>query len=114
MRLTQLTEVDMEDLEQNVQGLLDRYTDLFGKSTLTEDDHLLLTKAVDILKQRLLNAEDTTYQGIDMLMRDISAQLEIDVNDLHDAFVDAERSIPVRGLSPLFMIFMGLTIVEFW
>lgn len=101
MRLTQLTEVDMEDLEQNVQGLLDRYTDLFGKSTLTEDDHLLLTKAVDILKQRLLNAEDTTYQGIDMLMRDISVQLEIDVNDLHDAFVDAEEITPDEWIHTL-------------
>jgi len=98
MRLNQLTEVNLEDLEQNVQGLLDRYTQLFGDQPLTEDAHQVLSQAVEILKQRLLNAEDTTYQGIDDLMRLISDQLEIDVNDLHDAFVDAEGETPDEWL----------------
>lgn len=94
MRLSQLTEVNVEDLEQNVQGLLNRYAQLFGDQTLTEDQAIMLSKAVDMLKQRLLNTEDNTYQGIDALMRDISDQLEIDVHDLHDAFVDAESVTP--------------------
>ncbi len=94
MRLNQLTEVNVEDLEQNVQGLLDRYAELFGDQPLTEDAHQVLSQAVEILKQRLPNTADTSYQGIDDLMRDISLQLEIDVNDLHDAFVDAESLTP--------------------
>lgn len=94
MRLNQLTEVDMEGLEQSVQGLLDRYAQLFGEQPLTEDAHHVLSQAVEILKQRLPNTTDTSYQGIDDLMRDISLQLEIDVHDLHDAFVDAEGVTP--------------------
>lgn len=94
MRLNQLTEVDVEDLEQSVQGLLRRYQELFGGTMLMEDEAMLMHKAVEILKQRLLNTEDTTYQGIDSIMRDLSLTLEVDVNLLHDAFVDAEGITP--------------------
>ena len=93
MRLNQLTEVDMEGLEQSVQGLLDRYAAMFPSDMIQEDRvdwaHIIL-----MLKEQLLASEDTSYQGIDFLMREIGHVHDVSVEDLHDAFVNAEGVTP--------------------
>jgi len=95
MRLTQLTEAPrIQELEQEVQALVSRYAELFPSDTLTEDQAASLHDLVTELKLQLLKSEDTTYQGIDYLMRELSDAHDVDVNLLHDAFVDAEGVTP--------------------
>jgi hypothetical protein len=95
MRLTQLTEAPrIQELESEVQALVSRYQDLFLSEPLTEDQAASLQDLVTELKLQLLKHEDTTYQGIDVLMRELSDNHGVDVNLLHDAFVDAEGVTP--------------------
>jgi hypothetical protein len=95
MRLTQLTEApDTQELEQAVQALVSRYAELFPTDTLTEDQTTSLHDVVTDLKLTLLKSEDTTYQGIDFLMREVSHAHDVNVHDVHDAFVDAEGVTP--------------------
>lgn len=95
MRLTQLTEApDPQELEQAVQALVSRYAELFPADALTEDQTASLQDLVTDLKMALLQSEDTTYQGIDFLMRELSDAHDVNVHDVHDAFVDAEGVTP--------------------
>lgn len=95
MRLTQLTETpDPQELEQAVQALVSRYAELFPTDALTEDQTTSLQDVVTDLKLTLLRSEDTSYQGIDYLMRELSDAHDVDVHDVHDAFVDAEGETP--------------------
>ena len=100
MKLNQLTEVDMEGLEQSVQGLLNRYTQLFGEPNLTQphvDWHMIIQE----LKQALLKAPSTDYDAIDALMTSICAQHGCDPHELHDQFVDAEDLTPDEWIHTL-------------
>jgi hypothetical protein len=95
MRLTQLSEAPrIQELEQKVQALVSRYAELFPSDTLTEDQTASLHDLVKELKLQLLKSEDVTYQGIDYLMRELSDAHDVDVDLLHDAFVDAEGVTP--------------------
>ena len=95
MRLTQLTEApDAQELEQAVQALVSRYQDIFQDQPITEQVSAQLMHVVQALKQQLLASEDTTYQGIDFLMRELSDTHDVNVHDVHDAFVDAEGVTP--------------------
>ena len=95
MRLTQLTEApDTQELEQKVQALVARYEQLFAETPITEQVSKQLMDVVQELKQQLLASEDNTYQGIDFLMREISHAHDVNVHDMHDAFVDAEGVTP--------------------
>lgn len=95
MRLTQLTEApDTQELEQAVQALVARYQDIFQDQPITEQVSAQLMHVVQALKQQLLDSEDTSYQGIDFLMRELSDDHGVDVHDVHDAFVDAEGVTP--------------------
>ena len=84
----------IQELESEVQALVSRYQDLFLTEPLTEDQTASLQDLVTELKLALLTHEDTTYQGIDYLMRELSDAHDVDVNLLHDAFVDAEGETP--------------------
>ena len=95
MRLTQLTEApDTQELEQKVQALVSRYEQLFAETPITEQVSKQLMDVVQELKQQLLASEDNTYQGIDFLMREISHAHDVNVHDMHDAFVDATSQTP--------------------
>lgn len=95
MRLTQLTESPrIQELEQEVQALVSRYAELFPSDALTEDQVTSMQDLVTELKLTLLKHEDTTHQGIDYLMRELSDAHDVNVHDLHDAFVDAEGITP--------------------
>lgn len=100
MRLNQLTEVDMEGLEQSVQGLLDRYTQLFGDQSLTEQ-HVDWGMVIQALKQALMKSEHTDYDSIDTLMKSICAQHGCDPHELHDQFLDAEDITPDEWIHTL-------------
>lgn len=93
MKLSQLEQINIEDLEKTVQDLHDRYTELFGSHDLIED-HVDWTNIIRMLKEQLLASEDTSYQGIDYMMREISHAHDVSVHDLHAAFVDAEGITP--------------------
>lgn len=95
MKLTQLTEgPTIQELEQHVQALVSRYEQLFSDHVITEQTDHKLMHVVQDLKQHLLKIQDTSYQGIDYLMREISHAHDVDVDQLHDAFVDAEGVTP--------------------
>lgn len=95
MRLSQLTESpDPQELEQAVQALVARYAELFPTDALTEDQTTSLQDVVTDLKLKLLKHEDTTHQGIDYLMKELSDAHDVNVHDVHDAFVDAEGVTP--------------------
>jgi hypothetical protein len=93
MKISQLEEISMEDLEQSVQDLNRRYAALFPSDMIQEDSvewsHIIL-----MLKEQLLASEDTSYEGIDFMMREISHVHDVSVQDLHDAFVNAEGVTP--------------------
>jgi DNA repair ATPase RecN len=89
MRFKQLTEVlNIQELE--TQSLVSRYKHLSSTEHTTASIH----DAVHQLKQQLLTLDDVSYQGIDLLMREISQVHEVHVHDLHDAFVRAEGVTP--------------------
>jgi hypothetical protein len=95
MRLSQLTEEPrIQELEHEVQALVSRYAELFPSDTLTEDQAASLHDLVTELKLQLLKSEDVTYQGIDIIMRALANSHDVDVHDLHDAFVDSEGVTP--------------------
>ena len=95
MRITQLTEAPTtQELEQAVQALVSRYEQLFSDDVITEQADDKLMHVVQDLKQHLLKIQDTSYQGIDYVMREISHDHHVHVQDLHDAFVAAEGITP--------------------
>lgn len=94
MKLEQLTALpDLPELQQEVAALEARFRELFGGPT-NQLQESQMRDVIEDLKQQLLATEDTTYQGIDQIMRHLSDTHDVDVHDLHDAFVDAEGVTP--------------------
>ena len=94
MKLNQLTQApDISELASQVDDLRRRYSELFGTQAepLSEQG---VPDVVQELKSELLASEDTTYQGIDFLMRELSHAHDVNVQDMHDAFVHAEGVTP--------------------
>lgn len=83
----------MEGLEQSVQGLLQRYTQLFGDQSLTEKP-VDWNMVIQALKQALMKSEHTDYDSIDVIMRSVCDQHGCDPHELHDQFLDAEDITP--------------------
>lgn len=93
MKLSQLEQINVEDLEQTVQDLHARYEALFGTDALQEN-HVDWPQIILLLKERLNRSARKDHAAIDRIMRDLCDAQSCDVHELHDQFVSAERMTP--------------------
>jgi hypothetical protein len=98
MRIHQLreqdTNLDLDQIQQTVNDLQQRYNQLFGNQPEITEDQVDWNPVILELKRRLRKEKKTDYATIDAIMKDVCNQWSCDVHKLHDQFVDREGQTP--------------------
>lgn len=98
MKIQQLreqdTNLDLDQIQQTVNDLQQRYNQLFGSEPEITEDQVDWNPVILELKRRLRMEKKTNYATIDAIMKDVCNQWSCDVHKLHSEFVDREGQTP--------------------